>query len=169
MLKALSELCLMALAAGIVGENHPGPLPVSSHPKMQRSSIENQLPVLLGRRPVKPVKSDVETGKTEEEGVEPYKDQAARSREKVEWQLKGCEKIALALGVLFATAQGVATPAIALFMGESITTLALADHARELDAMTPELIKAPKSPRRRGRLWITVRASASRAPALNSP
>ena len=109
--------------------------------KMRQSdSFEKQLPVLLGRGPAN---GDVEAGKTGQEGVEPCKSQAARGGESVEaLRLKCCEKVALTFGVIFAVAQGVATPAIALFMGESITTLALADHAQELDAMTPEFIKA---------------------------
>ena len=71
--------------------------------------------------------------------------QDAQNKHETHARMTCCEKIAFGFGVIFALVQGVSAPAIALFMGESITTLAVADHSRELDAMSPEFMKAPKS------------------------
>ena len=104
------------------------------------ASFDNRPPVLLGRRPVK---GDVEAGKMEQDGIQAQVGQVVGKSKTVDaWHEKCCEKTALVLGMIFAVVQGVSAPAIALFMGESITTLAVADHANELDAMKPELIKA---------------------------
>ena len=57
--------------------------------------------------------------------------------------LKCCEKIVLGIGVVCALAQGVSTPAIAMFTADSITTMTVDDADKEhmLNLMAPTLIK----------------------------
>ncbi|CAE7733347.1 Abcb1a [Symbiodinium sp. CCMP2456] len=105
--------------------------------QMQRlpSSFEN----ILGRGPVEP-EGNVEAGKAEEDDIKACLSAVYIEDAKGPSQ-KCCEKVVLTVGVILAVAQGFSAPAIAVFMGESITTLAVADHAKEIEAMTPEFIK----------------------------
>ena len=102
---------------------------------------EQVLPVLLGREHAP---GDAEMGKVEpdvaqgEQGVSSDGGVAALTT-----HMKCCEKTALYIGVFCALAQGVSTPAIALFTADSINTLTGNDIDPEhmMEEMIPVLIK----------------------------
>jgi len=103
------------------------------------ASTEQGLPVLLGRKP----EADVEMGKVGAEDAKAVTVKARQESASLLTNLKCCEKIVLGFGVLFALAQGVSTPAIAMFTADSIQTLTIAgtDTEHMLDSMAPTLIK----------------------------
>ncbi|CAE7173775.1 ABCB1 [Symbiodinium microadriaticum] len=111
---------------------------VENAPVQEFASAEQVLPVLLGRK----AEADVETGKVEVDdlavGSPKYRQSAS-----IITNLKCWEKIVLGFGAFFALAQGVVTPAIAMFTADSIKTLTIAgsDKDHMLDLMAPTLIK----------------------------
>ena len=123
------------------------------------ASFENRLPVLLGQGRAEQ-EGKVEAGKEEEDDIEACRNPAVHHIGKAIEDASGssqkcCEKVVLTIGVILAVAQGLSAPAIALFMGESITTLAVADHAKEIEAMTPEFIKAQRTGDCKTQLYVT--------------
>ena len=103
------------------------------------ASTEQVLPVLLGRKP----EADVEMGKVGAEDAKALTVKARQESASLTTNLKYCEKIVLGVGVLFALAAGVSTPAIAMFTADSIQTLTIAGTDKEhmLDSMAPTLVK----------------------------
>eukprot|EP00437_Effrenium_voratum_P006528 CAMPEP_0181433018 /NCGR_PEP_ID=MMETSP1110-20121109/19072_1 /TAXON_ID=174948 /ORGANISM="Symbiodinium sp., Strain CCMP421" /LENGTH=1292 /DNA_ID=CAMNT_0023556451 /DNA_START=66 /DNA_END=3944 /DNA_ORIENTATION=+ len=115
------------------------------------------LPVLLGREQSPKIAHDVEMGRKAhfaevnemieigEKGQKPQKPTSSGSDDiaAVTAHLKCCEKIVLGFGAVCALAQGVSTPAIAMFTADSITTLTAVDADEEhmLGQMAPTLYK----------------------------
>jgi len=112
-----------------------------SAPMQESASTEQVLPVLLGR---KPAEADVEAGKVEVDAKALTAKEKRDENASLLTNLKCCEKVVLGFGVFMALAQGVSTPAIAMFTADSITTLTGVkdgDEAHMLDDMVPTLIK----------------------------
>jgi len=96
--------------------------------------------VLLGR---KQAEGDVEAGKADVEAHAEAVDHDAhhKSMGALVSNVKYYEKIVLLTGLLFALGQGISAPFIAVFTGESITTMTEAASGDVLTEMTPILIK----------------------------